>query len=340
MALHNYHDSNGRFPAAKIHSGTGTGLQTNYSRPRSQLSSASRSASTTTPAGSLLLPFIEQGNPVSAIRLPFAVLVFVLFWPAEDDDAGSAGRWPRMMLSSALTSRSTPVRRTTTRRRSADYGHPADYSVTPPIEYLPYYHSFSRQNARRSNYLFASYNDTDATPRYPGRTDRRACSAPTARPTSLAITDGLSNTITVGESRQEHIEEVYGPYWGSGTHSCCHGIVTDEQWHINYPAGDTPGKPATCKMPGASARGTAGGANFLFADGSVHFLTDSIPFATFQSLNSINGGEAGQRTVMGLESATIRSIAAQRSIEAYISSRTASMPDSRICSSHAQSQSA
>src|SRR5262249_18715484 len=33
LALHNYHDSNGRFPAAKIHSGTGTGLQTDYSGP-------------------------------------------------------------------------------------------------------------------------------------------------------------------------------------------------------------------------------------------------------------------------------------------------------------------
>ena len=30
----------------------------------------------------------------------------------------------------------------------------------------------------------------------------------------------------------------------------------------------------------------------MFADGSVHFLMDSIPFATFQALNSINGGEA------------------------------------------------
>jgi prepilin-type processing-associated H-X9-DG protein len=35
----------------------------------------------------------------------------------------------------------------------------------------------------------------------------------------------------------------------------------------------------------------AGGANFLFLDGTVHFLTDALPFGTFEALNSINGGE-------------------------------------------------
>ena len=35
-----------------------------------------------------------------------------------------------------------------------------------------------------------------------------------------------------------------------------------------------------------------GGANFLFADGAVHFLSDRIGFRTFQALNTINGGES------------------------------------------------
>ena len=55
----------------------------------------------------------------------------------------------------------------------------------------------------------------------------------------------MSTTIFVGESRQDKVgkfegdvvHNVYGPYWGSGTHTCCHGIVQDETWHINYPAG-------------------------------------------------------------------------------------------------------
>ena len=102
------------------------------------------------------------------------------------------------------------------------------------------------------------------------------------------IVDGLSTSIAVGESKQMHILENDGPYWGSGTYTCCHGIVTDETWHINYPAGG-PGN----LLQNAYGFGSwhSGGANFVFCDGSVHFLADGMAFATFQALNSINGGE-------------------------------------------------
>ncbi len=34
-----------------------------------------------------------------------------------------------------------------------------------------------------------------------------------------------------------------------------------------------------------------GGANFLFCDGSVHFLFDSLPLPLFQALGTINDGQ-------------------------------------------------
>jgi prepilin-type processing-associated H-X9-DG protein len=38
--------------------------------------------------------------------------------------------------------------------------------------------------------------------------------------------------------------------------------------------------------------GHAGGANFVFADGHVDFVKDTIDMATYQALSTINGGEA------------------------------------------------
>ena len=54
-----------------------------------------------------------------------------------------------------------------------DNGYPANYSVTPPIPELPWYHHYSRQDARRSNYLFATYKATDDSTPLPGRRGRR-----------------------------------------------------------------------------------------------------------------------------------------------------------------------
>jgi prepilin-type N-terminal cleavage/methylation domain-containing protein/prepilin-type processing-associated H-X9-DG protein len=288
LALHNFHDANGRFPAAKIHSGTGTGFQTDYSGPEvSYLGQPFRVYNHT--GWIALLPYIEQINLFRQYDYSRPSCYSCSSIGLEDDSwlAGKIGGNEAVVgtyikiYTCPSDVNPPPVEN--------DYGHAADYTAIPPIEYLPYYHAFSRQNARRSNYLFASYMDTDATPRYPGGPIAGVFGTNGAA-NMLAITDGLSNTIMVGESRQQHVDDVAGPYWGSGTHTCCHGIVTDEHWNINYPAGLTPDTHFLQKAWGFGSW-HSGGANFVFADGSVHFLMDSIPFSTFQALNSINGGE-------------------------------------------------
>ena len=45
----------------------------------------------------------------------------------------------------------------------------------------------------------------------------------------LAERIGAVNTILVGESKQIHTSTAYGPYWGAGVHTCCHGQVSTRQ---------------------------------------------------------------------------------------------------------------
>jgi prepilin-type N-terminal cleavage/methylation domain-containing protein/prepilin-type processing-associated H-X9-DG protein len=286
LALHNYHNVNGRFPAAKIHSGVATSAQANYVGPEVSYVNVPFKVYNHT-GWVALLPFIEQDALFSKYDYQA---------PSSNSAASIGINGPQYLGGSAVTNEDvvgTFLRIYTCAGDNSppevvnDNGHPADLLANPPVPLLVPWHAYSRQNARRSNYLFASYMDTDETPRYPGGPVCGAFGTNGAANFGM-ITDGLSNSIAVGESKQTHTLENYGPYWGSGTYTCCHGIVRDETWHINYPAG---GPGNLLQKQWAFGSWHTGGANFVFCDASVHFLSDAMPFATFQALNSINGGE-------------------------------------------------
>ncbi len=105
------------------------------------------------------------------------------------------------------------------------------------------------------------------------------------------VTDGTSNTILVGEGlpRQDANNNIWDATGSSA------GVTIPINWFTGMPyAGFGAGAPWNTRASYA-ARGFKshhpGGANFLFADGSVHFLKASINRVSYAALGSRAGGE-------------------------------------------------
>jgi len=152
-------------------------------------------------------------------------------------------------------------------------------------------------------------------------------SAPATNQTPVRIgevTDGTSNTLFFGE--RYHRDPNFDSFSTSGGSPIAY---TDPIWNwawwapsggflgigdvtmsafvpINYRHPCTYATRNQCNPPIASRRsfflwqdrrlcawgsGHAGGANFAFTDGSVHFLVDSTPLITLQALSTRNGDE-------------------------------------------------
>ena len=101
------------------------------------------------------------------------------------------------------------------------------------------------------------------------------------------VRDGLSNTLFVGEIIPQWC------WWQSwGVQS-----FATTAWPINhrnaeYQAGQLPIDDNTSNNDSIAFRSWhPGGANFLFGDGAVHFLNESMDHAEYQALSSRAGGE-------------------------------------------------
>jgi prepilin-type N-terminal cleavage/methylation domain-containing protein/prepilin-type processing-associated H-X9-DG protein len=178
--------------------------------------------------------------------------------------------------------------------------------------------TFSRQQARRSNYVLCSgpYTEIDCVANYPGGTPPNSvklsmgCFFTDWSVTFRDIRDGQSTTCMVGESLQLKWDNEFGPYWGSGTHTSTHGVVyspvpTSGAFNVNWTAfipngqptaaqlGGPPGTVNPQKLPYAwdmSSR-HPGGLNVCFADGSVHFIKNTINAVIWFGLQTVNGRE-------------------------------------------------
>jgi prepilin-type processing-associated H-X9-DG protein len=119
------------------------------------------------------------------------------------------------------------------------------------------------------------------------------------------FTDGTSNTFAVGETAYDND----GSWYGNQVVKNCGGPNPSfNVWSITLrfgsnfrvtknPLNSPPGQGAffaggVCGQNGAFGSFHPGGANFLFADGSVHFIKNSINNQVYWALSTRNAGEA------------------------------------------------
>lgn len=102
------------------------------------------------------------------------------------------------------------------------------------------------------------------------------------------ITDGTSKTLSVGEIVDGHIQESSNIWTYTLRFSDCYRVT---EVALNTPpgveaktAGDNPGS-----FNGAFASEHAGGAQFLYADGHVEFMSEDIDLDTYQNLSTRAG---------------------------------------------------
>lgn len=110
------------------------------------------------------------------------------------------------------------------------------------------------------------------------------------------VRDGTSSTLAMGEMYYNKRSWIKGAYYnGSPSSQLCVISAKNVAFPINTPeelACYHPCTTRTCffnELPMGSYH--PGGAQFAFVDGSVHFLNDTINFATYQAMATIAGGE-------------------------------------------------
>jgi len=291
LAVMNYESANNAFPPAKIYSGSG------------QWSNGGQGFVLNTTMFSMILNYIEGGNLYNAYNF---------------SQASSNSAWETSLASTNVGPANTKllgsqvVNTTVVGTMIGSFVCPSDISpsqIHPVIVGTtdgtgPYAMSF----ARESNYLVnaATYTEYNS----PGGNNAGAPSQTSQGPffndisISLSqIKDGTSNTIMVGESVQPpgHYSNLYGPYWGSGTHTSTHGRIlppsnaTAAACAPNGPTGIfyPTASPASQKLPYAWVFGSyhPGGCNVVMCDGSVKFIKNSINLYSWWGLATIAGGE-------------------------------------------------
>jgi len=269
LALHNYHDQNNKMPPGACTDqppwGTGGGWGSSWKV--------------------FILPFIEQDN---------------IFKQWQFNGSSGYTNTNNLILTNNMTIK--------------PYRCPS--SPLPDIQ-------TSLANGGGYTRMFSSYMGNAGSEQAPDRSSQSSGYASASgilysnsSVTMVGITDGTSNTILVGEQSDHLRDAANAPILGSwqaitssGPHGWAMGIggtqvgtawtdrmfnCTVTRWQINQRglgnnAGNGTNDNTGINIPFSS--GHSGGCNMLLADGSVRFMTSTIPLTTLQQLCTRAGGE-------------------------------------------------
>jgi prepilin-type N-terminal cleavage/methylation domain-containing protein/prepilin-type processing-associated H-X9-DG protein len=295
LAFHNYHAANNAFPPAKIYSGS------------CEYSNGNQGLVLNTTAFTMILNYMEQAPMYNAYN--FSQASSNSAWYPKTYDQPTPGPPNLNLLGTAWVNTSVVG------AVINSFTCPSDiYPATlQKASYSTGTGPYSMQNARESNYLVSSalyteYSCPGATgtgnpyPTYQGMFYNDV-SIDIAR-----VRDGTSNTFMAGESLQGpgKVSPVFGPYWGSGTHTSTHGVIY-APFQAPYCAGFLPNAPSSAIYPQYSnplkyptwsfpyawvfSSRHPGGVNMGMGDGSVRFVKNTVSLYTWWGTATIAGGE-------------------------------------------------
>lgn len=169
---------------------------------------------------------------------------------------------------------------------------------------------YSMRDAYRTNYFFSTGQFNDSNSAFVNLVSRRllglGCFSNESSAKLSDILDGTSNVIMVGESvgGSRKADTKWGPWGLTGTRTCCHGVIRSSNddaapattaitfganevrdYHINSAYNnDAKGRHYAWTFSSLHPNG----AQFVFADGSVHFLTENMDYGTLLRLSRIS----------------------------------------------------
>ncbi|HUE71097.1 MAG TPA: DUF1559 domain-containing protein [Pirellulaceae bacterium] len=311
VALHTYHDTHKIFPPALIGSG-----RWNVANPELPATNPPHRVANLT-GWVLLLPFMEQEplwnryvfDAPSSVSNPYSK-PFINGINISDYVDPLTGKSNKEIYSKRLEIMTCP-----------SDSMPAPIVVSAANVTTNFY---ERNSVARSNYLFATGHYTDYDNRWQVQSFvHRGLFGNDGAGTLADCVDGTSNTIMVGEAKQAHrgmTSTSFGPYWGAGVHTCCHGrapwnltlvTITGAAGTRTVTVGARYGAPNFNNNMDAFKRQYAwqfgsyhpGGTQFVLGDGAVKMIGDGVDYdGVFVSINRPADGGA-LRGVASIEDA-------------------------------------